>query len=170
MREKAKVCLIGATAVGKSSLVARYVRSIFSEQYRTTIGVRIETRVIERATGSLELVVWDLSGEDELQNVQTSYLRGARGYLLVVDGTRRETKEVAVTLEARVREALGHVPFVVVVNKVDLSSEWELTPSDLNEMKERGWRLIEASAKTGVGVAEAFDRLADTMLQVQPWI
>ncbi len=170
MRQKAKVCLIGATAVGKSSVVARYVRSIFSEQYKTTIGVRIDTHVVERTTGSLELVVWDLSGEDEFQNVQTAYLRGARGFLLVVDGTRRETKDVAVALEARVRQALGPVPFVVVLNKADLKAVWELTADDVADMKKRGWRLVEASAKTGAGVDEAFSLLADSLMEGQPWI
>src|SRR5262249_43663120 len=63
--QKAKICLIGATAAGKSSLVARFVRSTFSEEYRTTIGVKIETRRVERASRSFELVIWDLSGEDE---------------------------------------------------------------------------------------------------------
>jgi small GTP-binding protein len=167
---KAKVCLIGATAVGKSSLVARYMKSIFSEQYRTTIGVRIESRVVERATGPFELIVWDLSGEDEFQNVQASYLRGAWGYLLVVDGTRRETVDVAAALEARVRATIGPVPFVVILNKTDLVAQWELTSAEVDRMRDRGWLLVEASAKTGLGVERAFDLLVDAMLREQPWI
>jgi small GTP-binding protein len=167
---KAKVCLIGATSVGKSSLVARYVRSMFSEQYKTTIGVKIESRIIHGGGGPLELVVWDLSGEDEFQNVQPSYLRGAWGYHLVIDGTRRETVDVALALEARVRATLGPVPFVVVLNKVDLVARWELTPADLERMRGRGWPLVEASAKTGTGVERAFDLLVETMLREQPWI
>ena len=170
MRQKAKVCLIGATAVGKSSLVARYVRSIFSESYQTTIGVRIETRLVERHRQSVELVIWDLSGEDEFQNVQTSYLRGARGFLLVIDGTRAETMTTARRLETRLRRTLGPVPFVAVLNKVDLAPVWEITRADIAEMKSAGWRVIEASAKTGTGVTEAFDALADAILEVQPWI
>lgn len=167
---KAKVCLIGATAVGKSSLVGRYVRSIFSEQYKTTIGVQIESRVVHGGGGPLELVVWDLSGEDEFQNVQLSYLRGAWGYHLVIDGTRRETVDVAFALEARVRATLGPVPFVVILNKVDLVARWELTPADLDRMRGRGWLLVEASAKTGTGVERAFGLLVESMLREQPWI
>jgi small GTP-binding protein len=169
MTRKAKVCLIGATAVGKSSLVARYVTSIFSEHYRTTIGVKIETRRVERPSGTLELVVWDLSGEDEFQNVQPRYLQGARGYLLVIDGTRPETKDVAVMLEARVREAVGPVPFVVVLNKTDLAATWALRAADLDQMRKRRWTVIPASAKTGAGVTEAFDLLADAILREGPW-
>jgi small GTP-binding protein len=166
---KAKVCLIGATSVGKTSLVARYVNSIFSDQYRTTIGVRIETRVVERADKRLELVLWDLSGEDEFQSVRAAYLQGARGYLLVIDGTRRETKDVTAALSAEVTETLHSVPFVVVLNKVDLVASWELTNEDVEEMKHKGWTLVRASAKTGEGVGEAFDKLADAILEGAPW-
>jgi small GTP-binding protein len=169
MRRKAKVCLIGATAVGKSSLSARFVSSIFSEQYRTTIGVKIETRVVEVSSGTLELVIWDLSGEDEFQNVQPTYLRGASGYLLVVDGTRKDTLDVAVMLEARVRGAIGPVPFVVVLNKVDLVAAWDLVPKDFDRLKALGWTYVEASAKTGRGVNEAFDLLAMAILQGPSW-
>jgi small GTP-binding protein len=169
VRRKAKVCLIGATAVGKSSLVARYVRSIFSDEYRTTIGVKIETCTLARPQGVIDLVIWDLSGEDEFQNVQPIYLRGARAYMLVVDGTRRETALTAAALQARVSAAIGPVPFVVVINKADLRPLWELRPSDYARIEENGWRILEASAKTGVGVKESFEILADAVLRGGPW-
>jgi small GTP-binding protein len=169
MNRKAKVCLVGATAVGKSSLVARFVRSTFSDQYRTTIGVKIETRTVTRPQGTVDLVIWDLSGEDEFQNVQMSYLRGAVGYLLVVDGTRKETKAVAAVLAGRLREAIGPVPFVVVLNKVDRVASWEMADKELDEMRGHGWAIVTTSAKTGAGVEEAFDRLADAILARPAW-
>jgi small GTP-binding protein len=169
MKQKAKVCLIGATAVGKSSLVARYVHSIFSEGYRTTIGVKIETHTVPRDGDGVEFVLWDLSGEDEFQNVQPSYLRGASGYLLVIDGTRRETLEVAFVLEQRVREAVGSLPFVIVLNKSDLSASWDLSPRDLDTMTSKGWVVVLASAKTGAGVDESFERLAAAIRRRASW-
>jgi len=169
MIEKVKVCLIGATAVGKTSLVARYVTSIFSDQYRTTIGVKIETYTIHRDSRAIEMVLWDLSGEDEFQNVSRNYLTGASGYLLVIDGTRLETVGVATMLEARAREALGSVPFVAVLNKSDLVASWEARPSDVDELRNRGWTVVTASAKTGEGVQEAFARLVDAIVERQPW-
>jgi small GTP-binding protein len=166
MNRKAKICLIGATAVGKSSVASRYVSSIFSETYRTTIGVKIETRVVRRGDQVVELVIWDLSGEDEFQNVQPSYLRGASGYLLVVDGTRRETIDVARTLAERVRGVVGRAPFVVVLNKADLVASWEITDHDIAVLRRLGGPLLKASAKTGVGVDEAFEQLVDAILRV----
>lgn len=169
MTRKAKVCLIGATAVGKSSLVERFVRSIFSDRYRTTIGVKIESRRVRVDDDDLDLVLWDISGEDEFQNVQTSYLRGASGYLLVVDGTRRETLDVAVTLSARARDVVGSAPFVVVLNKADLVATWAVAPRDLESLKRDGWVVVEASAKTGAGVEAAFDALAGLIVRRKPW-
>ena len=170
MNRKMKICLIGATAVGKSSLVSRYVSSIFSETYRTTIGVNIQTRVVRYENEDVDLVLWDLSGEDEFQNVQPSYLRGASGYLLVLDGTRRETLDVAEMLSERVRTVLGDAPFVVVVNKTDLVAAWAIVSADLEAMKRKGWSVVEASAKTGVGVEEAFQQLTDAIHRRRPWL
>lgn len=83
-----KVCMLGAFAVGKTSLVERYVKSIFSEKYQTTVGVKIDKREVLVGATTVKLVLWDLHGEDRFQAVQASYLRGASGVLLVVDPTR----------------------------------------------------------------------------------
>jgi small GTP-binding protein len=160
-REKLKVCLVGATGVGKTSLVYRYVRSIFSERYRTTIGVAIERRDIRRGNTTVELVIWDLSGEDEFQNVQPAYLRGAAGYILVVDGTRPETIATALTLHGRVRSTVGDIPVVVAVNKCDFADLWELRPRDLAPLEGKYGAILYTSAKTGDAVEELFGRLID---------
>lgn len=169
MNRKLKVCMIGATAVGKTSLVGRYVRSTFSEVYRTTIGVKIETRQVRHGDETVELVLWDLSGEDEFQNVQASYLRGSSGYLLVIDGTRPETIDVAASLSERVAAAIGRVPFVVVANKRDMTADWKVGPKELAAMEARGWLVVETSAMTGAGVERAFDELVAAVLRGMPW-
>jgi small GTP-binding protein len=166
---KLKVCMIGATAVGKSSLVNRYVSSIFSDAYRTTIGVKIESRRIEREGRAFDIVIWDLSGEDEFQNVQASYLRGASGYLLIIDGTRPETIEVASALSAHVRSAAGTLPFIVVLNKCDLVAQWQVCERERAAMRARGWHTVDTSAKTGQGVDVVFDALVDAIMRGNPW-
>lgn len=165
MITKLKVCLIGATGVGKTSLAARYVHSIFSESYRTTIGVKIETIEVRHADRTVQLVVWDISGEDEFQNVQSSYVAGSAGYLLVVDGTRRGTVDMALTLTNRVRESAGNVPFVVVVNKSDLTASWEVTDEDLRPLERMALAVVRTSARTGGGVREAFELLVEGILR-----
>ena len=96
-----KVCMLGGFAVGKTSLVARFVRSIFSEKYLTTVGVKIDKKAVMAGDREVTLVLWDINGQDEFQDVQESYLRGMSGYLLVVDGTRRATLETAAKLRIK---------------------------------------------------------------------
>jgi small GTP-binding protein len=170
MITKLKICLIGATGVGKSSLVDRFVHSIFSDTYRTTIGVKIEAHEVRHRDRTVQLVIWDLSGEDEFQSVQPAYVSGAAGYLLVIDGTRLETVNAALTLEARVRETAGGLPFVVVVNKSDLVASWDVTPADLDPLRRRACAAVETSARTGAGVDQAFEKLVDGILtRVPSW-
>ena len=172
MIEKLKICTVGATGVGKTSLVSRFARSAFETDYRTTIGVGIERRDIQRSGRTAQLVIWDLSGEDEFQNVQPAYFRGAAGYVLVIDGTRRETVDTAIELHARVSSVLGKVPFVAAINKVDLVETWELLPRHLDPLEQRGWELVRTSAKTGAEVDELFGRLVDAIHRTRdrPWI
>ncbi|UJR82718.1 Rab family GTPase [Sandaracinus amylolyticus] len=164
MSLKLKLCMIGATGVGKTSLVARYVHSVFSERYETTIGVKILSRRVMRDERPVDLVVWDLSGEDEFQNVQPAYLRGAAGYLLVADGTRRDTLDVASVLNSRAQAAIRGIPFVVAINKADMVAAWEIRERDTAQLAQRGWPCVLTSAKTGAGVDRAFDLLVDAIL------
>lgn len=159
-----KICLLGAFAVGKTSLVAQYVHSMFSEKYQTTIGVKIDKKVIEIDGKEVNLVIWDLAGEDDFMEIRTSYLRGAAGYMMVIDGTRRSTLDVAVDIRARIERQFGALPFVAVVNKRDLASEWELDATDMAQLTDDGWELVLGSAKTGEGVEEVFEKLGRKML------
>ncbi|WP_299428444.1 Rab family GTPase [uncultured Meiothermus sp.] len=158
-----KICMLGAFAVGKTSLVARYVHGIFSEKYQTTLGVKIDKKVVEVGNQEVSLVLWDLYGEDQFQRVQSFYLRGSSGYLLVADGTRAETLEVALSIQQRTQEVLGSVPFILMLNKRDLP--WQVSEAEVNKLRARGWDIHYTSARTGEGVEESFTALAKQMLQ-----
>lgn len=160
-----KICMVGAFGVGKTSLVARYVHSIFSEKYQTTVGVKIDKKVVTSHGTEVTLVLWDLAGEDALTTVRPSHLKGASGYILVVDGLRRQTLDVANDLQGRVATVVGDVPFVCVLNKADLRDSWEIQQSDLDSLVSRGWSMVETSAKTGAAVEELFRVLTDAMMQ-----
>lgn len=158
-----KICMLGAFAVGKTSLVARFVESIFVDRYLTTVGVKISKKALQVDNQEWHLILWDLAGEDEFLQIRTSYLRGSSGYLLVVDGTRRATLDTAVSIQQRITEAVGNVPFVVLFNKSDLESEWDVSNDVMAELAQRGWSWLKTSAKTGVGVDEAFRLLVAKM-------
>jgi small GTP-binding protein len=165
MTDKLKICLVGATAVGKTSLVERFVSSIFHERYATTIGVKIQARRMQRGDRTFNLIVWDLSGQDEFQSVRPEYLRGAAGYFVVIDGTRRETVDTAVSLQEAAREATGGAPFVAVLNKADLVASWEVDARLIATLTSRKWTVVRTSAKTGDGVEAAFDMLVDAVVE-----
>jgi small GTP-binding protein len=161
---QAKICIMGAFAAGKTSLVSRYVRNTFSEKYLTTVGVRIERKAVRAGAHELDLILWDLHGEDEFQNVRASYLRGASGCILVVDRTRASTLETATLLEQESKAALGEVPCIYVVNKTDLDEESEFDDTALADLRKRGSIVIATSAKTGLGVEDAFETLVAAIL------
>ena len=155
-----KICMLGSFAVGKTSLVRRFVESIFSDTYHTTVGVKIDRKIVHVNGAEINLVLWDLYGDDDFQKIRWSYFQGASGYLLVADGTRRFTLEKAVELEERARKEIGAVPFVFVINKCDLLDQWEIDPEMEQQLAAKKWTVLRSSAKSGEGVEQAFSQLA----------
>ncbi len=163
-----KVCMIGDFGVGKTSLVQRYVHSVFSDRYLTTVGVKISTREQTLADGGrLKLVLWDIAGRGVLTSVEEKYLRGAAAYLLVADGTRRPTLDSARALDVRAQELLGPVPRLLAINKRDLSGDWEIGDTELAAQDSPGRPLLRCSARTGENVDAAFARLAQMLAEYQ---
>ena len=160
-----KICLVGSSAVGKTSLVTRFVSSKFSDKYLTTVGVKIDRKIVLAAQQSVNLLLWDLNGDDEFQKLQMSYLRGAAGYLLVADGCRRTTLETAFDLRQRIMAIIGNVPCVLAINKTDLRDEWEITETELQHLRGAGWWVVPTSAKQNTGVDEAFSHLTQLILK-----
>jgi small GTP-binding protein len=155
-----KICMLGGFSVGKTSLVKRYVESIFSETYLTTVGVKIDKKTVELPGRIVNLILWDLAGEDDIASLRMSYVRGAAGYVLVADGTRRPTLEVAVSLHRRVEADFGPLPFVLLVNKNDLREQWAIPDAEIEDLRRSGWWVQSSSARTGEGVDDAFQTLA----------
>lgn len=160
-----KVCMLGTFAVGKTSLVRRFVESIYSDKYHTTVGVKIDKKVVKIDESELMLVLWDIEGSETENEMRMSYLRGAAGYLLVADGTRQDTLYKAVALQERVTETIGPVPFLLLMNKADLTDEWSITERETAALHEKGWEVIQTSAKSGFGVENAFHSLAKRLAE-----
>ncbi len=161
-----KVCMLGGFAVGKTSLVKRFVTGQFSEKYHTTVGVKIDQKALCVDDTEVLVVLWDVYGEDDFQKVRASYLQGSAGYLLVVDGTRKETLEVARQLRKLALQSMGPVPYVLVINKHDLRESWQVDPEMYKDLAHNACLVIQSSAKTGEGVELAFVELAKQMLKV----
>ncbi len=155
-----KICMLGTYAVGKTSLVQRFVKSIFDEKYHMTLGVKTDKKVIEVDGREVVLMLWDIAGSEDYFRVPMSYVRGAAGYLLVIDGTRPETLEGGCEIAEDIEAEYGDLPLVALLNKVDLEDQWKLEGDLLEPLRELNCPIIRTSAKTGVGVEEAFLALA----------
>jgi small GTP-binding protein len=156
--------MLGATAVGKTSLVRRFVESMFSEKYQATIGVKIDRKLVELGDTTVSLLLWDLQGEDEFQRVRLSYLRGASGLIYVADGTRPETLLTTRSLRALAEETVGDVPSLLFLNKSDLTEQWVLDDAFLEANGPSGVQTLRTSARTGDQVEAGFQQLVRRMV------
>lgn len=158
--------MLGLFSVGKTSLVKRYVESIFSEKYQTTVGVKIDKKIVNVDGKDITLVLWDLAGKDGITDVRESYLRGSSGYFLVADGTRQASIDTIKEIhEAYIEKQ--NVPFILVINKHDLIDDWVIDENTLSTFIEDGWTVIKTSAKEDEMVDEAFETLTRIMLESQ---
>ena len=158
-----KIAMLGMWGAGKTSLVRRFIDSIYDDKYLSTLGVKVDKKVLEIAGRDINLVLWDIAGAEDHFSVPIHYVKGAAGYLLVVDGTRKASLESAIDLIELVEEGIGSLPFLAVVNKSDL--EWELTETEIETALTpyRGtW--MSSSAKTGENVEFAFNTLAQKLV------
>ena len=164
---KKKICMLGYYGVGKTSLVSQFVNQLFADKYQTTVGVKVDKKVVEVDGRQVTLMLWDVAGEEDNAPVKLSHVRGSSGYLLVVDGRRRKTLEAALSIQQRVEPEIGRCPFLLLANKADERASWEIQDADLAQLASRGWTVLETSAKTGEKVEEAFLTLAAGMLKSQ---
>jgi len=160
-----KICLLGASGVGKTSLVSRFVHQIFSEKYLTTIGVKVDKKELTVNGQPMKLMIWDLAGEDEFEQLQLKYTRGAHGCLVVVDGTRRHTFDTAMGIHQRLVEQNGPLPCHFLFNKSDLADEWIITPDETGAVESLGFQWHETSAKEDRNVEAGFVALASRLLR-----
>ena len=98
--------------------------------------------------------------------VRSSYLRGSSGAILVADGTRPETLDIAVELNHKVNREVGAIPFILLVNKSDLRNDWEIDRNHLQQLKDSGWTIVEVSALENDNVEYAFNLLTMEMNKV----
>jgi small GTP-binding protein len=159
-----KGCMIGAAGVGKTSLVRRFVEGVFSDRYLSTIGVKIDRKSVKVGMDEVHMVLWDIEGETDLRSIRFRYLRGAAGYLVVADGTRPQTLDVARQLQHSVADRMPGLPFVLLLNKLDRADQWALAPSDVAALAAEGWTIVRTSAANGLGVEDAFRQLAVRLL------
>ncbi|MCF6206447.1 MAG: GTP-binding protein [Sulfurovum sp.] len=162
-----KMILIGDFGVGKTSLIRRFVDNQFSDSYLSTIGVKISRKSIDVDGITLQMLIWDIEGGTEEKPVNTTYIIGAQGCILVADLTRESTIEHIGTYIETVEKIVPDASFVLALNKSDKLSEDEqkqLCEKTENRYAKRIEKILPVSAKSGQGVEEMFMALATQTL------
>lgn len=166
-----KICMLGTFGVGKTSLVRRFVYSVFEEKYLSTLGVQISQKQLtelgpnSRKVDQLNLILWDLANVEKFTAAVKNYYRGAAGAIIVTDLTRRESCD---EMRIHLREFLETNPDAVLIfagNKVDLVREDDLPRPELQELAAKyraAW--LRTSAKTGENVQELFEKMGEQLL------
>ncbi len=172
---KVKICLLGDGAVGKTSLINRFVKQHFTDRYLLTIGTNTyKKRIAIRRPGHndiyLSLIIWDIMGQLTFRQVfLPQYLKGSRGALLVCDLTRRETLERLDEWMDMMFVEWGEIPLVFIGNKNDLTDHHEFKGTDLDSLaKDFGCHSFLTSAKTGDSVEDAFQALGRRIIDNPP--
>lgn len=165
-RITSKICVVGDFAVGKTSVIERFVNNQFSQKYLTTVGVKIDTKEISLAERSIEvkLIIWDVAGAVEFGAREFAYLRGASGLIYVADGTREHTLTSAQNLRKQIVEKYGVLPTVLLLNKCDLAGMWQIDDKEIEPLRSDFDEVYRTSAKTGDDVEVALTALADLII------
>lgn len=152
-----KIVLLGNEGVGKTSLVKRYVHSIFSDEYLTTIGIKISKKTVIVGDTEVNLMLWDIAGNMMSKLLYNNYLKGAHGVFLVCDATRPETYESIIKEKnEHLSKDFDFATTSIIVNKSDL-----LESHDQLEGMEYDFLT---SAKSGELVEEAFYQIAEKII------
>jgi len=164
MEYRFKIILIGPGAVGKTSILMRFVHDTFSKSYKMTIGVDFLNKEIDINDTNVKLTIWDVAGQKRFKFMRKNFYSGAAGALLVFDLTRETTfQEVKSRWYPEMTQFLEKdVPFILIGNKADLIKEiGSVTDSESAKKfaESKGRIYIETSAKTGQKVEDAFTEL-----------
>jgi small GTP-binding protein len=161
---KKKICLLGAFAVGKTSLTERFVHGRFEEKYLTTVGVRISRKIVPPVQApesdrlvQHEFLIWDIAGLEKFDHVADNYFRGAAGALAVADLTRPATIEDLKRFGTRFRSINPEATLILIGNKLDLFDDDRGTLARLKTLaRQYTSDVLLTSAKSGDHVDDAF--------------
>ena len=165
---KQKICLLGGVAVGKTSLVERFVHERFDEKYLTTVGISVSKKLmppIQRRpngrTVQYMFLIWDIAGLERFEPMVMNYFRGASGALAVADLTRPQTIDNLGPICKKFKSVNPQAALVTIGNKLDLFKDDETVHSRLKKLASQySAEVMLTSAKSGDGVEEAFISLS----------
>lgn len=162
MLSSKKIVLVGHFGVGKSSLIRRFVKNTFSDDYLVTIGVHIVKKTVEIENEEITLIIWDIEGKEDMQKLRPSFLLGTSGFIYVFDSTRESTYQNLANEITFIETNYPKINLVTVANKIDLLEKTELFKIVDNPNLRVDYF---SSAKTGENVELIFNVIAKNFLK-----
>lgn len=160
-----KVVIVGNGAVGKSSMIQRYCRGMFTKEYKKTIGVDFLERQIEVNGEDVRLMLWDTAGQEEFDAITKAYYRGAQACVLTFSTVDRMSFLDIHSWKMKVEDECGEIPMVLVQNKIDLIDQATVTPEEAETLaKKMRLRFYRTSVKEDLNVNEVFRYLCEKYL------
>lgn len=164
-----KICFFGDVAVGKTSLIRRFVHNVFDDWYIVTFGTKVSSKELSFVMGDTQyqvyLAIWDIVGQREYRKLHKSYFQGASGGFAVCDITREDTLNSVDFWVTEFQKVSGLVPIMLLANKIDLEDRIRFGDEELSAVAEKyQTQYVTTSAKTGENVEDAFKLLTELML------
>jgi len=164
---KKKIALLGDPAVGKTSLIRRYVVDRYDDKYISTLGTKVTKKTLNLSSNGedteLTLIIWDVLGQREFRKIQDAAFEGAKGALIVFDVTRDDTFDGIEYWIEGIRRISGDIPLILLGNKIDLLDSFDASNAEaLAEFYHT--RFFNTSAKTGLNVERAFLELGQSLI------
>ena len=160
--------MLGDSAVGKTSLISRFLTQNFDENYLTTIGKdKLEKKVIMNDGNEIKLIIWDTAGQERFHSIATSTIKGSQGIVLTFDLTKRSSFNSLEGWLNDIKENSNEVPVVIFGNKCDLFEKYEVEENEAkNFAKEHNLEYFSTSAKQDINVQDGFDKLAKMAYEI----
>jgi small GTP-binding protein len=167
-----KIVLLGDPAVGKTSLIRKYVHDIFDDKYISTLGTKVSSKVLnvfhpkKEATVELKFMIWDVMGQKDYEMFHQSAYSGSQGALIVCDITRRDTLNSLPEWVNSLFDVTTQIPIILLANKNDLVAQKQFEFKDVADVASTfDSPLYFTSAKTGENIEDAFSKLGQEILK-----
>ncbi|MFX0096959.1 MAG: Rab family GTPase [Candidatus Hodarchaeota archaeon] len=161
-----KVVVVGDEKVGKTSLIVRFTEKRFSEEYKPTIGIDFAGKFVSFGQLDLNLIIWDIGGQEKYKILRRHYLEGARGAILVYDITNKNSFKNLQKWLTDLDKYCGKVPIILVGNKSDLNTDRKISTNQGSEFAETAkLEFLETSAKSGHKVKDVFNMIAGNIVE-----
>jgi len=158
-----KIIVIGNGQVGKSTLTVKFVKNIFTTEYKQTLGVDFLNikKYIKKIDQEIDFYIWDTAGQDHFNAITRRYYRGADACLIVFAINDRESFNQIKSWHQKMTQECGNIPAALVMSKIDLKNEIKVSNEEAENLsKELKLKLFKISSKEGIQVEECFEYLA----------